>query len=320
MANRGFKIFKKVLVLLSQLFYKFAYYFLPYRFRPVKDLTGDVVLITGSGNGLGRQLAARLANHNVKLVLWDNDKNSLEETRRLLEETSPDVTVRYDVVDVCDRRAVYEAAIEVKGQVGPVDLLINCTDAVNGERFVELNDEKILKSFDTNALSQVWVVKAFLPDMMERRRGHLVAVPCVSGLVGAGRLTDYCASQYAVVGFIESLRSELSLEGFDNQILTTLVFPYSTNNQVLRKIYDGLVTRLDDVQMAEEVIAAIRRGDMVHYVPETMSWVLMLKPFLPGKAIVALQRLLNGPNGDRVDKKRSATNQSKYNWVFNNTH
>lgn len=67
--------------------------------------------------------------------------------------------------------------------------------------------------------------KAFLPAMLKNNKGHIVSIASVAGLYGAGGLTEYCASKFAAVGFIESLRQEIRYARKDN-VHATLVCPY----------------------------------------------------------------------------------------------
>jgi all-trans-retinol dehydrogenase (NAD+) len=63
-----------------------------------------------------------------------------------------------------------------------------------------------MKTFEVNTLSHFWTVKAFMPGMVEAKRGHVVTVASLAGHSGTNKLVDYCASKFAAVGFDESLR------------------------------------------------------------------------------------------------------------------
>ena len=85
--------------------------------------------------------------------------------------------------------------------MGLVDILINNAGIVSGQSLLEIEDEKIEATFGVNTLSLFWTAKAFLPAMVERNHGHIVTIASSAGLVGVSKLTDYCASKWAAVGF-----------------------------------------------------------------------------------------------------------------------
>lgn len=124
--------------------------------RQPKDITSDVVLVTGAANGLGRALAHKFAQRGARVVLWDIDKQALEETTAQM--TAVGAMVFSYVVDVTDRDRVYEVAARVKQEVGPVTMLVNNAGVVSGKSFLDLSDGDVLRTFNVNAISHFWVI------------------------------------------------------------------------------------------------------------------------------------------------------------------
>jgi all-trans-retinol dehydrogenase (NAD+) len=238
------------------------------------DIANKNVLVTGGASGIGRQMARRLARLGGNVIVWDIHEGNLG---KVLEELRRDTgrDAHGYVCDVSSREKVYEVAGRVKAEVGPVDVLINNAGVVSGKRFLELPDEKIVKTFEVNTLALFWTCKAFLPDMIARNAGHVVTVASSAGWVGVSRLSDYSASKWAAVGFDESLRMELrqSAPG----VKTTVVCPFFIDTGM----FDGAKTRfplllpiLKEEDVADRVVEAIRRNKprvmmppMVHAVP-----------------------------------------------------
>ena len=177
------------------------------------------VLITGAASGLGRRMALGVARRGGSLTLWDLDGDRLDTVRSEIAKLG--ARAETGVVDVSDRSAVYEAARRV---AAPVDVLVNNAGVVHGKTLLELSDESIERSFAVNALALFWTVKAFLPSMVERNRGHLVTIASAGGLIGVPRLSDYSATKFAAVGLDESLRAELATTA--PGVRTTVVCPY----------------------------------------------------------------------------------------------
>lgn len=126
-----------------------------------KDVSNDIVLITGGASGLGRLMAIKFAKLGAKVVIWDLNLTGLEETAKMIEELrSKRENVgkcHYYQVDISNRFAVYAAADRIKQEIGTVTILVNNAGIVTGKRFLECTDEQIIKTFDVNALAHFWV-------------------------------------------------------------------------------------------------------------------------------------------------------------------
>ncbi|WAR16146.1 RDHE2-like protein [Mya arenaria] len=172
-----------------------------YRFfisPPRKSVRNNIVLITGSGGTIGRELCVRFSKLGATLVLWDINLQKNEETATLIKESG--------------------------GEVGVVDILVNNAAVVSGRSLLECPDEMIERTFDVNLLAQFWTAKFFLPYMIKRNHGHVVNIASSTGLLGLRNLTDYSASKFGVVGFSEVLNLELVFSEADG-VHTTLVCP-----------------------------------------------------------------------------------------------
>ncbi|XP_054158148.1 short-chain dehydrogenase/reductase family 16C member 6-like [Oppia nitens] len=278
-------------------------FFVPKRLR-YKSVTDDIVLITGGGSGLGRLLALRFARRGARVVVWDINKQGLDETLRLIDgekhvgvtADNNDIKIKsaYSYVcDVSDRAQVYETAKQVRESVGKVTILVNNAGIVSGKRFLETPDDHILRTFHVNAISHFWTIKAFLPDMMTSTRngnnnnnkgyGHLVSVASVAGLSGTVRLTDYCASKFAAVGLDESLRLELQCDGYTG-IKSTVVCPYFINTGMFDGVSSSIIPILEPTYVADEIMSAILTNQEVLVIPKLFYTLLSLKSLLPTKA------------------------------------
>ena len=238
-------------------------------------LEGSRVLVTGAASGLGRRLALGAARRKATLVLWDLNREGLE---RVAGETEGlGSRAHCDVVDVSKREQVYKAARRLQE---PIDVLINNAGVVSGKSLLEIPDEKIERSFAVNTLALFWTVRAFLPGMIERRRGHLVTIASAAGLIGVPKLTDYGASKWAAVGFDESLRMEL--RKLAPSIRTTVVCPYYIRTGLFegaKSRFPWLLPILEEETVSERILRAIERDDAKLVMPamvRTIPWVRLL--------------------------------------------
>lgn len=135
-------------------------FFVPKCLR-AKDVSKDIVLITGGASGLGRLMAIKFAKLGARVVIWDLNLAGLEETAKMVEELrSKKENVghcHYYQVDISNRFNVFAAAERVKQEIGTVTIVVNNAGIVTGKRFLECGDEQIIKTFDVNTLAHFWV-------------------------------------------------------------------------------------------------------------------------------------------------------------------
>ena len=153
--NQILQIFVDIFVLLYYWLEGITLFFIPRSLR-YKKVDNDIVLITGGGSGLGRLLAVRFAKLGAKVVIWDLNQVGLDETCRLVKQVKDGQVYSY-ICDVSDRSAVYDTANRVRQEVGVVTILVNNAGIVSGKRFLETPDDKIVKTFEVNAISHFWV-------------------------------------------------------------------------------------------------------------------------------------------------------------------
>lgn len=264
--------------------------FVPRRYRSRKSIDGETVLVTGAGSGLGRLLAVRFAKHGARLVLWDIDRNGNEETARLIKAAGGDAWAF--TCNVADSKTVYETAARVKDTVGRVDIVVNNAGVVSGKKLMDISDEMVAKTFQINVLSHYWVVKAFLPEMQAANHGHIVSIASLAGLGGVCRLTDYCGSKFAAVGFQEALSMELAADGYTG-IRTTTVCPFFINTGMFAGADPGVFGFLEPEFVADEAVAAVLEDKVLLILPRIFYLLVALKGLCPPKAIAAMANAFN---------------------------
>lgn len=282
-----------VLALISSVFYGISnllYSLVPKKFR-VKNIEGQVVLVTGGGSGIGRLLCVKLAKRGARIVTWDVNEAGNEETMTQVRAAGGQCYIY--TVDLSDRHAVYAAATKVKQEVGKVDILINNAGIVTGKNFMEAPDELIQKTFDVNILSHFWTTKAFLGDMISSNKGHIVTIASVAGLAGVNKLADYCASKFAAVGFDESLRLELKVGGYTG-VKTTAICPYYINTGMFEGVKSKLIPILSPEYVSDEIVDAILLDYYDLVLPRFCRYLILLKYILPFDGAYKLYKACGG--------------------------
>jgi NADP-dependent 3-hydroxy acid dehydrogenase YdfG len=169
------------------------------------EMKGRVVVITGAGSGMGRELAIQFGERGSPVAITDVDRDGLATTAEMIEG---EVLARE--LDVRDRSAVMAFAVEVDEWTdAPVGCLINNAGVTVIQSFSDASPEDDEWVMDVNYTGVVNGCHAFLPIMRRQGSGTIVNTSSVFGLIGYPHQTAYCASKHAVKGFTEALRHEL---------------------------------------------------------------------------------------------------------------
>ncbi|KFO28743.1 retinol dehydrogenase 8 [Fukomys damarensis] len=167
------------------------------------------VLISGCSSGLGLELAVQLARDPRKRYQVVATMRDLRK-RETLEAAAGEAlgkTLTVAQLDVCDDDSVARCLSHIEG--GDVDVLVNNAGTGLVGPLEGLSIATMQSVFDTNFFGAVRLVKAVLPGMKRRRKGHIVVVSSVMGLQGVTFNDVYAASKFALEGFFESLAIQL---------------------------------------------------------------------------------------------------------------
>ncbi|NWT71522.1 RDHE2 dehydrogenase, partial [Prunella himalayana] len=254
-----------------------------------KNVSGEIVLITGGGSGIGRLLAVKFARLGATVVIWDINQEGLNCTVKLARENGAGRVHSY-ICDCSKRQDIYRVADQVKKEVGDVSILINNAGIVIGKRFLDSPDPLVEKTMEVNTMAHYWTYKAFLPAMIAANHGHLVSIASCAGLCGTSQASDYCASKFAAVGFAESIDVEMRILK-KTGVKTTIVCPYVINTGMfdgVKSKWPRLVPSLEPEYVAERIISAVRQNQEILYIPRIVYLMCYLKSFLPVKAMILL--------------------------------
>lgn len=189
-------------------------------------LQGKNVIITGASGGIGAEIARLCAERKANLVLLARSKDKLDALKLDLEQRFS-VKVYVYQLDVADTDQVEYVFKDILERIGHVDVLVNNAGfGIFREAHAARLDE-IKSMFDVNVVGLMAATLMVLPQMRERKSGHIINIASQAGKLATPKSSVYSATKHAVLGFSNSLRMELS----DFHVFVTAVNPgpISTN-------------------------------------------------------------------------------------------
>ncbi len=204
----------------------------------MRDLEGKVAAITGAASGIGRSLAVALAKQGCHLGLADVHEDGLEETAQMVSKVGARVCT--SIIDVSKRDRVESFAKKVVDEYGGVQVAINNAGVALAETVSKTTYEDFEWIMGINFWGVVYGTKAFLPYLRNESEAHLVNISSAFGLIALPTQAAYNASKFAVRGFTEAVRQEMSGSG----VGVTCVHPGGIKTNIVRnarfhKGFDG---------------------------------------------------------------------------------
>lgn len=230
-------------------------------------------LITGVSSGLGRAFAAAALADGHR-VIGTVRRPADAATFGALERAFP------LLLDVTNYAALPEAVRAAEQQAGPVDVLVNNAGYGHEGVLEESSIDDLQRQFAANVFGPVAMIKAVLPGMRERRRGHIINVTSMGGFTTMPGISFYCGSKFALEGISEALGKELAPFG----VHVTTLAPGQFRTDWAGRSMDRTPRSIDDYDAVMDPIRAARQAKSGN------------QPGDPNKAAQALLRLVEAKN------------------------
>jgi short-subunit dehydrogenase len=221
-----------------------------------------VVVVTGAGSGMGRELTLELVRRGASVAAIDMRAETLAETKALA--TALGGKVETFVVDITDAVKVAKLPTDITKKLGEPDALINNAGII--QPFVKINElslESAAKVMNVNFTGPLMMVKAFLPGLLARSEAHILNVSSMGAYAPVPGQSVYGASKAAIKLFTEGLRSEL----LDTKVGVTIVFPGAIATNIAQNsgmaIPAGSSDAASSFKMTEAPVAAKKMVDAI---------------------------------------------------------
>jgi short-subunit dehydrogenase len=244
------------------------------------------IFITGGANGIGKEVAIRLVEKGHSVKVFDNDQEALKNLDKSIKTFQGDVR---DKSDLENAMANFE-----------VEVLINSAGFQKQGSVEDMESDTFQKHIDTNYIGTVNAVKTAL-NPIRRNNGRIINISSIAGKTGAPFLSAYCASKYAVEGFSDSLRMELSdsevdvvivepgpiMTGFNREARENLrnYIPNSRYSNNYQERLDTGMEGLETEEAAKKVVKTVETDNpnTRYTITKEAYFVSKLKKFLPDR-------------------------------------
>ena len=256
------------------------------------DIAGKVFVVTGAGNGIGREVALELLRKGASVAGLDINSDWLGETASRAGSNSS----RFHpfALDITNKRSVKALPKKVEKAAGPVDGLINVAGIIQPfVRVVDLDDDSIDRVMAVNFSGPLALIRAFLPGLMDRPEATITNVSSMGSYAPVPGQTVYGASKAAINLLSEGLRSELR----ETNVHVTVVYPGAIGTNIASNSgldMSGASAESSERQVVEpaeagrqiiDAIEADKKRILIGSDATTMWWANRVSPDLAGNLI-----------------------------------
>jgi len=176
-------------------------------------LKDKVAIITGAGQGIGKEIALTFAKEGAKIVVTDITGKEKEVAKEIKKMGRKAIAVKVDVSKMEDAKKMAEETLKAFGRI---DILVNNAGIYPFKPFVEMTESDWDKVINVNLKGTFNCTKAVVETMIKQKYGKIINITSIAGtVVGFPQLTHYCASKAGITGFTRALALELAPYGIN---------------------------------------------------------------------------------------------------------
>lgn len=244
--------------------------------RTPRELSGQVVVITGAGRGIGAATARALGREGARVVLADLDGDLATEVAAGIGANA-----QAHKLDVTDHAAFTDLLDTVEADLGPLDVLVNNAGIMALSPLDQESESSVDRQVDINLRAVLHGSQQAVRRMRPRGRGHLVNVASVAGRGGYPAAATYCATKFGVVGLSEALLAELHGTGVE----VSCVMPALVRTELTDGVRDHwLIRTVTPEDVAAAIVGALKRPHFDVFVPRSLGPIHRSLALLPRRA------------------------------------
>lgn len=221
-------------------------------------LSGEVVLITGASRGIGKAIALEMANKGAKVAV--NFKGSEDKAQEVVEAIIKSGGKAIAVkADVASNEEVSQMVKLIEKELGTVTILVNNAGITRDNLLMRMKEEDWDSVLETNLKGVFNCTKAVIRSMMKQKRGKIINIASVVGLVGNVGQSNYAAAKSGVIGFTKAMALELSSRGIQVNAVAPGFIETDMTEKLTDEIKEQILARipLQRLGKAEEVAGVV---------------------------------------------------------------
>jgi NAD(P)-dependent dehydrogenase (short-subunit alcohol dehydrogenase family) len=178
------------------------------------DMTGKVVVITGSSRGIGKAITEEMAVHGAKVVISSRKQDACDAVAAAIDAKHGAGTARSIPANISSKESLQQLVDRTCQAFGRIDALV-CNAASNPYYgpLAGISDEAFRKILDNNIIANHWLISMVAPEMLERGEGSITIISSIGGLKGSTVIGAYCISKAADMELARSLADEFGPRG-----------------------------------------------------------------------------------------------------------
>lgn len=231
-----------------------------------RSLAGEIALVTGASRGIGRAIALLLAQRGATVVGTATTEAGAQGISQWLREAG--LKGRGLILNVANAESVEAALKDIEGREGSPGILVNNAGITRDNLLMRMKADEWDEIVNTNLGSVYRLSKAVLRGMMKARRGRIISIASVVGVMGNAGQTNYAAAKAGIIGFTKSLAREIGSRGITVNVVapgfiaTDMTAQLSAEQQqgLIQQIALGRLGSADDIASAVAFLASPQAG------------------------------------------------------------
>jgi short-subunit dehydrogenase len=238
------------------------------------------VVLTGASSGIGKELARELAERGARILLVGRREADLAAIAQQINDTGG--TSRVVAADITTAKGRSLIINEATRCFGGVDLLINNAGISDFSSFTQTDPALIERIYKTNVTAPILLTQALVPQMLEQGQGRIVNMGSIFGSIGFAYFAAYSSSKFALRGFSEALRRELSGTGVDVTYVAPRAVKTPINSEAVYRMAEAVKMKMDDPAVtAKWIVRCIEKDRKDAYYGLGESFFVKLNGILP---------------------------------------